>query len=402
MSEHGRRGRRLPSVVRRLGVVSFFNDFASEMVYPLLPALVTTRLGGTAMALGALDGVAEAVAAVAKVVSGRVADQPRWRRSLVLGGYAVAAVVRPAMGVAGAAWQVIGLRGSDRLGKGLRTPARDVIIADATPPDIRGRAFGFHRGMDHAGAVVGPLAAWMLVSLAALGPAQVIGWSVVPGAVAVVVVGWALAGRRAAALHAPAATTVARSPISRPRDARVVFGLVVAYAFVRMPETLLLLRLQDAGISLAMVPILWAALHVVRSLASYPGGWLADHIGSRRTMALGWLIYAAVCAGLAWSASLGACAFWFLVFGLVAGATEGPERSFVASTGEATRRGSRFGVYHASVGLAALPGSLLLGGLYAGAGGPVALAVSAVAAAILAAVAWSVVGGGQSPQPATD
>ena len=400
MSDRGRRRRRLPPVVRRLGVVSFFNDFASEMVYPLLPALVTTRLGGTALALGALDGVAEAVAAVAKVVSGRVADRPRRRRALVLGGYAVAAAVRPAMGLAGAAWQVIGLRGTDRLGKGLRTPARDVIIADATPADVRGRAFGYHRAMDHAGAVIGPLAAWMLVSLAALGPAQVIGWSLVPGVAAVIVVGWALAGHGATILYAPAAATGAPSPIARHRQARVVFGLIVAYAFARMPETLLLLRLQDAGISLAAVPILWAALHVVRSSASYPGGWLADVVGPRRTMALGWLVYAAVCAGLAWSASLGGCVVWFLVFGLVAGATEGPERSFVAAAGEVTRRGSRFGLYHASVGLAALPGSLLLGGVYAAAGAGTALAMSGAAAAILAAVAWTVGGREDAPQSA--
>lgn len=386
MSDLGRR-RRLPSVVRRLGVVSFFNDFASEMVYPLLPALVTTRLGGTAVALGALDGVAEAVSAVAKTVSGRIADRPRRRRALVVGGYAVAALVRPAIGLAGAAWQVIGLRGTDRLGKGVRTPARDVIIADATPQDMRGRAFGYHRAMDHAGAVVGPLGAWMLVALAGLGPAAVIGWSIVPGVLAVLVAAWALRGRSAALACASAAAT-ADAPRA-PRDGRLVFGLIVAYAFVRMPETLLLLRLQDVGIPLAAVPLLWAGLHVVRTAASYPGGWIADVLGPRRTMALGWLTYATVCAGLAWSGRPWAYAAWFLVFGLVAGATESPERSFVAAVGGASRRGSRFGAYHAAVGLAALPGALLLGGLYSAMGGPFALAVSGAFAAALALVAWS-------------
>lgn len=385
MSDLHRRGR-LPSVVRRLGVVSFFNDFASEMVYPLLPALVTTRLGGTAVALGALDGVAEAVSAVAKAVSGRLADRPRRRRALVVGGYAVAALVRPAMGLAGAAWQVIGLRGTDRLGKGVRTPARDVIIADATPQGMRGRAFGYHRGMDHAGAVVGPLGAWMLVALAGLGPAAVIGWSIVPGVLAVLVAAWALGGRGALAGSSGAATADAPPPA---RNARLVFGLIVAYAVVRMPEALLLLRLQDVGIPLAAVPLLWAALHVVRAGASYPGGWLADVVGPRRTMALGWLTYAAVCAGLAWSERLWACAAWFLVFGLVAGATEGPERSFVAAAGGVARRGSRFGAFHAGVGLAALPGALLLGGLYSAMGGPVALVVSGALAAALALAAWS-------------
>ncbi|MBE0592723.1 MAG: hypothetical protein IH616_10025, partial [Gemmatimonadales bacterium] len=212
------------------------------------------------------------------------------------------------------------------------------------------------------------------------------------------VVGWALAGRRAALVSAPAVDAAAETPRAPSRDARLVFGLIVAYAFARMPETLLLLRLQEVGISLAGVPVLWAALHVVRSAASYPGGWLGDVVGSRRTMALGWLIYAGVCGGLARSTSLWAAGTWFLVFGLVAGATEGPERSFIAGAGGAARRGSRFGVYHASVGLAALPGSLLLGGVYAAAGGPVALAVSGAVAAVLAIVAWSGVGV-HTPQP---
>jgi MFS family permease len=331
MSSPGRSARSLPAVVRRLGVVSFFNDFASEMVYPLLPALVTTTLGGTAVSLGALDGVAEAASAVAKLGSGVVADRPRRRRLLVIGGYAIAALVRPVMGLAGAAWQVIALRGTDRLGKGVRTPARDAVIADATDPEMQGRAFGYHRSMDHAGAVIGPLVAWFLVARLAMGPDEVIAWSVVPGVLAVAAVTWALAGRRAISMSEPAATS---APVVSPTaDARTVFGLIVAYAFARMPETLLLLRLQDVGVGLSLVPVLWALLHVVRSAASYPGGWLSDVVGSRRTMALGWLLYGGVCAGMAWGGSEAHVVLWFLAFGLVAGVTESPERSFVARAG---------------------------------------------------------------------
>jgi MFS family permease len=398
MSSPGRSARSLPAVVRRLGVVSFFNDFASEMVYPLLPALVTTTLGGTAVSLGALDGVAEAASAVAKLGSGVVADRPRRRRLLVIGGYAIAALVRPVMGLAGAAWQVIALRGTDRLGKGVRTPARDAVIADATDPEMQGRAFGYHRSMDHAGAVIGPLVAWFLVARLAMGPDEVIAWSVVPGVLAVAAVTWALAGRRAISMSEPAATS---APVVSPTaDARTVFGLIVAYAFARMPETLLLLRLQDVGVGLSLVPVLWALLHVVRSAASYPGGWLSDVVGSRRTMALGWLLYGGVCAGMAWGGSEAHVVLWFLAFGLVAGVTESPERSFVARAGSRGRRGSRFGVYHASVGFVALPGSLLLGWIYSRAGGPTALTVSGAVAAALGIVAWLGIRRPSAPEPA--
>jgi MFS family permease len=288
------------------------------------------------------------------------------------------------MGVAVAAWQVVGLRGTDRLGKGVRSPARDTVIADSTERASRGRAFGFHRGMDHAGAVVGPLVAWALIAQGGLPPDRVIVWSVVPGVLAVAVVAWAMSRVRSGSIPTDARTDAA---VSRAGGSRFVFGLVVAFAFARMPETLMLLRLQDVGMSVALVPLVWSALHVVRAAASYPGGWLSDRIGPRATMALGWMVYAFVCAGLALSDDPLTAAAWFAVFGLVAGATEGPERAFVAGAGAGGRRGSRFGVYHASVGVAALPGSLLLGGVYEMVQGPAALGASGGLTAVLALLA---------------
>jgi len=372
MSSSAAPRRSLPAVVKQLGAVSLFNDFASEMVYPLLPALVTTRLGGGAVALGALDGIAEFVAAAFKAGSGWLAERPRWRKPLIVGGYALAAVARPVMGVAGAAWHVVALRATDRFGKGVRTPPRDAIIADASPGDLRGRAFGFHRAMDHAGAVVGPLVAWALLTVANRTPSQVVGWSIVPGIVAVMVVIWAL--KR---LPRPAeAEGREASQAPQVRSSVALFGLIVAFAFARFPETLLLLRLQDLGVSVALVPILWAALHVVRTIASYPGGWLSDVAGPRRSMVTGWLIYAVVCFGMATSGSGTVAVAWFLLYGFVAAATESPERAFVAAVGRAAQRGRRFGIYHAAIGLAALPGALLLGALYAGPGAEWAFALS--------------------------
>jgi MFS family permease len=369
-----------------LGAVSFLNDLASEMVYPLLPALLTRTLGAGALALGALDGVADAVSSVVKVGAGRLSDRAGWRRPLVVWGYAIAALTRPVMGWASAAWQVVALRGLDRLGKGARTPPRDAIIADAVEGGIRGRAFGLQRAMDHAGAMVGPLVASGLIAGLALTPGAVIGWSILPGVMAVAVAGWALrgrsggsGGRESGVVDSPDVPDAAASPIEPG-----LFGLILAFAFLRLPEALLLLRLQDVGVPLAVIPLLWAALHVVRSAASYPGGWLADRAGPARTMLIGWAIYAAVCAGLAGAAAPVAVSLWFLLFGLVAATTEAPERALVAGWSGRRARGRGFGLYHAGLGLVALPGGLALGALYQARGGPGALRASAVAALAVA------------------
>src|SRR3954454_19635309 len=186
-----RRG--VPPAVRGLSLVSLFNDFASEMVYPLLPAFVTGTLGGGAALLGLLDGAADLTSAMLKVVSGRLADRPRWRGPLILLGYATAVLVRPLIAVASAAWQVVGFRVVDRVGKGIRTPPRDALIAEVTPRELRGRAFGFHRGADHFGAVLGSLAAWFLLREGAE-VRRVIGWSVLPGVLAFVVLAVVLRG----------------------------------------------------------------------------------------------------------------------------------------------------------------------------------------------------------------
>ncbi len=358
------------------------------MVYPLLPALVTTRLGAGAVALGMLDGVSEAIAAVVKLGAGRLADRVHLRRPLVVGGYAVAAIARPLMAYSSSAWQVIALRATDRVGKGIRNPPRDTIIADAASPAIRGRAFGYHRSLDHAGAVVGPLLAWMLLAAAGMTPFQVIAWSVVPGVLAVSVVAWATRNIRPAAergeergLRSEASEPVA---VSRGSGAAVLVP-IAAFAFARFPETLFLLRLQDAGLAVALVPALWALLHVIRATGSYPGGWLSDRIGAQQTMVVGWSVYAVVCLGLALADSALTASLWFLGFGTVAGFTESPERAVVSEAG-ATRLGSNFGVYHASVGLAALLGGFAFGTAYAQMGGPSALAISAGLAGLLAAI----------------
>jgi MFS family permease len=369
---------KLPRQVKLFGAVSLLNDFASEMVYPLLPAFVTGVLGGGAIALGALDGAADAASALVKLVAGRLADRPSRRGPLIVIGYFVAAAVRPVIALTATAWQVVGLRVVDRLGKGLRTPPRDALIADVTPAPIVGRAFGLQRGLDHVGAVIGPLVAWWLLEHGA-DVRKVIVASLVPGVLVLVLAMWAVRGgegRRGAAKEAAAETLPPSAAIRRLPPP------IIAIAFfylLRMPETLLILRAQTLGIAVALVPLLWAALHVVRSSTSFLGGALADRIGPSRTMWLGWVSYVALAAGMALAATPLAAWILFLAMGFVAGLTESPERALVAAA-TGGQRGSGFGVYHALTGVAALVGGVVLGIVFQETTGATAFVVSAAAA----------------------
>src|SRR5437868_4901339 len=371
---------RLPRQVKLFGWVSLLNDFASEMIYPLLPAFVTGVLGGGPQALGALDGAAEFAAAVVKLGAGRLADRTSRRGPLIVLGYLIAVVVRPVIAVTGAAWQVIGLRVVDRLGKGLRTPPRDALIADATPAGLVGRAFGLQRGMDHAGAVLGPILAWWLLASGSAGLRTVIGASIVPGVLVLVLAVWAVEGgrgrRRAVEVLPDASPLPPSTVIHRPLLPPALFAIAFFY-LLRMPDTLIILRSQQLGVPVAVVPLLWAAVHVVRSASSFAGGAASDRLGPRQTMWLGWLVYAILAVGMARAGSAAAAWGWFLGLGLVAGLTESPERSLVARLAGA-HRGSGFGVYHGVTGFAALVGGVALGAVFQRYGaGPAFLASAA-------------------------
>ncbi len=378
----------LPRQVKLFGAVSLLNDFASEMVYPLLPAFVTGVLGGGAVALGALDGAADAAAALVKLVAGRLADRPSRRGPLIVIGYFVAAAVRPIIAATAAAWQVVGLRVVDRLGKGLRTPPRDALIADVTPEPIRGRAFGLQRGLDHVGAVIGPLVAWWMLTRHA-DVRTVILASFVPGVIVVLLAIWTVRdgkGRYGTVrVNTPSEPLPSLTVPYRPLPSYVI--AIGVFYLIRMPETLMILRAQQLGIAVALVPLLWAALHVVRSSTSFVGGALSDRIGPSRTMWIGWLTYMSLAAGMAFATSRVAAWLLFLALGVVAGLTESPERSLVsAATGG--HRGTAFGTYHALTGVAALAGGLLLGVIFQRASGATAFLVSAIGALGLV-ILWS-------------
>ncbi len=370
----------LPRQVKLFGAVSLLNDFASEMVYPLLPAFVIGLLGGGAAALGALDGAADAAAAFVKLIAGRLADRPSRRGPLIVGGYFVAAAVRPIIAVTAAAWQVIALRVVDRLGKGLRTPPRDALIGDVTPPPLVGRAFGLQRGLDHVGAVIGPLVAWVVLSRGR-DVRTVILASIVPGVLVTLLAIWTVRdgkGRYGTVRVSEPVQPLPSLTVSyRPLPSSLI-GIAIFY-LLRMPETLMIFRAQTLGIAVALIPLLWAALHVVRSSTSFLGGALSDRIGPARTMWIGWLSYVVLAAGMWLAASPLAAWLLFLALGVVAGLTESPERALVSSA-TGGHRGSGFGVYHALTGGAALIGGIALGVIFQCVSGATAFLVSAVGA----------------------
>ncbi|MGH7645553.1 MAG: MFS transporter, partial [Gemmatimonadales bacterium] len=355
---------------------------------------LTTTLGAGAAALGALDGAADFASSVVKYRAGRLADRPARRGPLIVAGYAIAVLVRPVIALAGAAWQVIGLRVADRLGKGVRTPPRDALIADATPLELRGRAFGLQRGLDHVGAVLGPLTAWLLLTNG-WSLRGVIGASLIPGILVLALAVWAVkdgGGRRGTERDGEGPGATPSVPL-RPSPSLSVF-FIASFYLLRMPEALVILWAQHLGVPVVQVTLLWAALHVVKSGTSFWGGALADRLGPERTLALGWTSY-----GLVAAACIAASALWhawtlFLLLGVVAGLTESPERALVARVAGA-QQGTGFGRYHAATGLAALAGGLALGATFQHWGAGPAFGASAAAGLVLA-LTWTVtVGGGR-------
>ncbi|HEX7243331.1 MAG TPA: MFS transporter, partial [Longimicrobiaceae bacterium] len=341
-----------------LSVVSLLNDAASEMIYPLLPLFLTATLGAGPAVLGAIEGVAESASSLLKLVGGWVADRTGRRKRLVAWGYGIAAVGRPLVGLAGAAWQVLAVRFADRLGKGLRTAPRDALLAESVEPERRGAAFGIHRAADHAGAVVGPLLASAIL-LAWPGRLRLVFLlAAVPGLLTLAVVLWKV---RESAVRLPAAAPGAPRPGLRglgPAFPRFL-AVLVLFALGNSTDAFLLLRAQQLGVATALIPLLWAALHLSKVVWSVVGGRLADRSGPRGAIVAGWGVYALVYAGFAAAHAPWHAWALFAAYGLFFGLTEAPEKALVAALAPEGGRGTAFGAYHMVVGLGALPASFL-------------------------------------------
>ncbi|MDH5372394.1 MAG: MFS transporter [Acidimicrobiia bacterium] len=376
----------LPRTVVALGVVSFFTDLSSEMIYPLLPAFLVTVLGAGAVALGTIEGIAESTAAVLKVFSGRWADRMSRRKPLVVGGYGLSGFMRPLIGLVVSWPSVVFLRFADRIGKGLRSSPRDALIADVTPPERLGAAYGLHRAMDHGGAVAGPLVAAGLLLIPGIGLREVFLLAGIPAILVMLVLFFAV--------NEPADRPVASGPppsiidgwqATEPPFRRLLLAVIV-FTLGNSTDAFLLLRLTDVGFAPAWVALLWSLHHVVKLLANLFGGQLSDRVSRRALIGTGWLLYAAIYLGFGLTTNTAGLVALFLIYGIYFGLTEPVERAWVAALAPAESRGGAFGFFHGSVGLTALPASLLFGALYTTLGPAAAFgtgAALAVAATVL-------------------
>ena len=352
---------RFPRTVWLLGWVSLATDAASEAIYPLLPFFLTRVLGAGAVSLGMIEGAAEAVSSVLKIVSGRLADRARTKRPLVLFGYGVSSLARPFIAITATWSQVLAIRVIDRVGKGVRSAPRDAMLAASATPGTRGAVYGFHRGMDHLGAVVGPTLASAFLFFYPEHYRTLFALTIVPGAVALALI---LLVREPAS---GSARVEDAAPGPRPTRSRLPgeftpFMLALAlFTLGNSTDAFLLLKLTDAAGSVRWIPLIWAALHVVKATVSIAGGRWSDLVGRRAVIGLGWLVYAVVYVGFAMSATLPALLSWFLLYGCYFGLTEGAEKALVADLAPADSRGFAFGVYNAVVGFGALVASVLFG-----------------------------------------
>ena len=333
------------------------------MIFPLLPLLLASLPGTPAAALGVIEGVAEATAAAVKIVSGRLSDRAQRRKPLVVAGYALSSAVRPLVALAAFWPQVLLVRFLDRIGKGVRSAPRDALIAEVTPPGRRGVAYGLHRAMDNAGAVAGPLLAAALLGLLALPLRTVLALSVVPAALALLVL--VLGVRETPRPAATAATSAVRAPAAPlPPAFRRAVAAVALFTLSASSDTFLLLKAREVGVSAAGIPLVWAFSNAIRAALVTWGGGLSDRHGRKRVLFAGWTLYAACYALIAFVKTPLALLVVLAVYSVHAALSEGAERALVADLVPPESRGRAFGWFHGAVGLAALPASAGFGLLW--------------------------------------
>jgi MFS family permease len=390
--------RALPRTVWLLGLVSLFNDSTSELVYPLVPLFLTSVLMAGPKALGLIEGVAEATASLLKLFSGVVMDRRGHAKGWVVAGYGLAALSRPLFYLAASWPAVLALRFADRVGKGLRTSPRDALLAGAVDDSRRGLAFGLHRAMDNAGAVIGPLLAALLLERG-MALREVFLWAVVPG---IATVALALAIK-----EPPSTRSAGRAPFSWhlsgfPPAFRRYLLVLALFTLGNSSNMFLLLRAREVGLPEYQVPLIWALTSAVAMLLSTPLSALSDRLGRTRLILAGWAVY-----GLFYLA-LGLNGFhtlllWplFAAYGVFLAATEGAEKALVADLAPGAMLGTAYGWFNLTAGIMLLPASLLFGELYQQVGAPAAFAFSAVCAlgAAILLPLWALAG--IPPHPST-
>ncbi len=403
-----RRYRKLPRNVVAISLVSLLNDASSEIIYPLLPVFLALTLGASPAIVGLIEGAAESLSSLLKLFAGYFSDRRGKRKVFVVLGYSIASFARPLLAFATTWYQVLAIRLTDRVGKGIRSAPRDAMIADSAGLEQRGLAFGFHRAMDHGGAVLGPLIGYFLVvlfaedrnALTAADFTKIFILASIPALAAVGVVSFFV---RESSHQVAASNDIASEP---PRLSLRGFDtnfkrfllLIALFTLSNSSDAFLLLRAQTAGVAIGTIPLLWAMLHVSKVFSSLLGGDLSDRLGRRRLIVSGWLLYAAVYAGFAFVSETISVWILFLIYGIYFGLTEGAEKALVADLVKPEQRGTAYGLYNLAFGITVLPASLLMGALWELWGPTVAFLVSAGLGATAALLLLLLVGTPTPPE----
>ena len=383
---------RIPRPVWLLGWASLFTDAATEMIYPLLPVFLSRVLGASALSLGIIEGVAEGVNSALKVASGWLSDRTARRRPIVIAGYTLSSLARPLIALAATWPQVLVIRVLDRTGKGIRGAPRDAMLAQFASSSNRGRVFGFHRAMDHTGAIVGPVVATVVLFFAPEQYRLLFALAIIPGAIAVALLFLvpertpeSIPERTLAPSHPPAPShprTLAPSHLPKPLFA--FLSVLLLFSLGNSADAFLLLRLSDALGSATLVPLLWSGIHIVKASLSTWGGTLSDRLGRKQVIIIGWTIYAVVYLGFATATSASVLIAWFLLYGAHFAFVEGAEKALIADLTPAASQGTAFGYYNATLGAGALIASITFGFLYERFGASVAFGTGAGLAALAA------------------
>lgn len=383
----------LPANVLALSAVSLLNDTSSEIIYPLLPAFLALTLGASPVAIGLIEGFAESVASLLKLFSGYLSDKFGNRKFPVFLGYSLASLVRPVLAFVTSWQQVLFVRTTDRIGKGIRGAPRDALLADAVPPERRGAAFGFNRAADHLGAVLGPIIAFVLLYFLAANPenptaqdySQVFLLASVPVALGLFVIVFFVKDEKKIEHPQENLTPIKLSLKEFDPDFKRFLVVIALFTLSNSTDAFLLLRAEQAGIKPAILPLLWMALHLSKVFFSLVGGHWSDRFGRKQLIVAGWIVYALVYAGFAFVDAAWQAWALFIVYGAYFGLTEGVEKAFVADLVEPKKRGTAYGFYNLAFGITVFPASLLFGLFWTKFGVSAAFLISA-AISIIAAV----------------
>jgi MFS family permease len=353
----------IPRPVRLLGWASLFTDAATEIIYPLLPVYLSRVLGASATSLGIIEGVAEGVNSLLKIASGWLSDRRRRRRPIVILGYALSSLARPFIALTTSWPQVLAIRALDRTGKGIRGAPRDAMLATHADAASRGRIYGFHRAMDHTGAVVGPVMATLFL---AFFPGQyrlLFALTAIPGALAVATL-FRVEEIAPSTRSGPPRAEPADGAARLPRELYIVLGIILLFSLGSSADAFLLLRLADALGSATFLPLMWAAHHVVKASLSTWGGGLSDRLGRRYVIVIGWGIYSVVYLGFAFVSNAVVFVALFLLYGVHFALAEGAEKALVADLTPPRMHGTSFGLYYGVLGVGMLVASIAFGFVY--------------------------------------